>query len=226
MAVLRTTNCRAHGHPEFEIAFDPALVPVENDVHSFLAWLEQSVAEGEHYLPGQTCQVGWAITEVRSAGDDSLSLWEPDMQSMPIVWEQTVSRTLRDLRLQKDVVESVLSPDDLSFPSLLQSGLICTWLGTTTGLIMERVEGSGNDSGWFCGCYDADHDHNDAAELKCVSLYEAAVCYAPQIVPYLALPSGILLSVCDGIPTINLNGEPLEFKPGSLLATRQSGLSE
>ena len=99
------------------------------------------------------------------------------MQSMPIVWEQTVSRTLRDLRLQKDVVESVLSPDDLSFPSLLQSGLICTRLGTTTGLIMERVEGSGNDSGWFCGCYDADHDHNDAAELKCVSLYEAAVCY-------------------------------------------------
>ena len=66
MAVLRTTNCRAHGHPEFEIAFDPALVPVENDVHSFLAWLEQSVAEGEHYLPGQTCQVGWAITEVRT----------------------------------------------------------------------------------------------------------------------------------------------------------------
>jgi hypothetical protein len=220
VAVLRTTKCRGHGHPEFQITYDPALVPVENDVRWFIGWLEQSIAEGNRFSPGQTCQVGWTVTEVRHADGDSLSLWEPDMRTMPIVWSESVSKTLNNLRLQKDVVESVLSSSELLFPSMLQSAIICTRLGTDKGLVMERSQPRGTDSGWFCGCHAKDHDHNSVAELRRVSLYEAAERYAPQIVPYLALPVGIFISVSNSAPAIFMKGEPLKSKVGTFLAAR------
>jgi hypothetical protein len=220
MTILRTTTCHQYGHPEFQIAFDASLVPVEGDLHWFIDWLEQSVADGERFSPGQTCQIGWMVTEVRQGEGGTLSLWEPDMHSMPIVWVESLSNTLAHLRLQKYVVESVLLPDDVSFPSLLQSALICTRLRENNGLVMERMESKGRDSGWFCGCRGEDHDHNNVSELKCVSLYEAAVRYTPQIIPYLALPAGVLIGLNDSEPSIFLNGESLAFKPGSLLDVR------
>jgi len=220
MLLQRTTACQKHQHPEFQINYDPALVPVEDDVRWFLGWLEQSVSMGEKFSDGQTCQVGWAITEMRSGEDGVLCIWEPDIRQMPIAWVESVSHTLNQLRLQKDVCESVFTLAELSFPSMRQSAIICTKLGTTEAVIMERSEPRGNDSGWFVGCRDEDHDHNNVGELKCVSLYEAAVRYQPRIIPFLALPPGVLLSVGNDAPAVFQNGQPLALKPGSYLATR------
>jgi hypothetical protein len=186
-----------------------------------VGWLESAVARGERFSDGQTCQVGWMIFQVRAEKEGSLSLWEPDMRQMPIIWVESVSRTLAHLRLQKDVCESVLTADDVSFPSLGQSAIICTQLGQTTDVVMERTAPSHeSDSGWFCGCTDEEHDHNNTDHLQCVSLYEAAVKYAPEIIPYLALPEGILLKAGRDTPTIFLHGEELTIKPGSYLAAR------
>jgi len=223
MAVQRTNTCRSHGHPEFQIAYDQALIPVEDDVHWFIGWLENSVAQGKRITPGQTCQVGWIVTEVRLGESGSLSLWEPDMRQVPVVWTESVTNTLAHLRLQKDVVESVLSASDLSFPSMLQSSIVCARLGQTEGLVLERTKPSESDSGWFCGCRGGNHDHNNAGELRRVSLYEAAVRYAPQIVPYLALPAGVLIGISGGAPKVFQDGKPLVFKPESFLAARHSG---
>ncbi len=220
MTALQTTTCGRYGHPEFRVTFDPARVPVEADVHWFIGWLEQSVAQGKQFAPEQTCQVGWITTEIRLGENGFLSIWEPNMRDMPIVWAESVSNTLAHLRLQKDVVESVLSSSDLSYPSMRHSAIICTRLQENKGLVMERTPPTGNDSGWFCGCRGEDHDHNNVAELRCVSLYEAAAKYAPQIVPYLALPPGVLIGASAGAPTIFYGGEPLAFKPGSFLAAR------
>ena len=222
MAILKTTTCHKHGHPEFHLTYDPKLVPVESDRKWLIQWLEESVADGSRFLPGQTCQFGLMITKVHLAEDGSLSLLEPDMQAMPVVWVECVSHTLAQLRLQKDVVESVLSASHLSFPSLRQSALICSRLRENIDLVMERLNSSGNDSGWFFGCRGEDHDHNRVDELKRVSLYEAAVRYLRQIVPYLAMPENVLIGLIDSVPTIFHNGEPLEFKPGSFLAMRYS----
>src|SRR5262245_45433838 len=164
MAVLQTTTCRHHGHPEFRITYDPALVPVENDARWFVKWLEDAVARGERFTDGRTCQVGWMVTQVRADEAGTLAIWEPDMRQMPVVWVESVSRTLAHLRVQKDVYESVLTAGELSFPSMRQSALICTRLGQTRGVVMERSTPrstpSGTDSGWFCGCSGEDHDHN------------------------------------------------------------------
>ncbi len=175
MALVRTSTCVRYRHPEFRLTYDPTVVHVEGDVMRFISWLEDSVAQGTRYLAGQTCQVGWAVTEVRHCENGDLSLWEPNMQHMPIVWSECVSYTLAHMRLQKDVVDSILSAEDLSFPYMCESALICTRLGQSEGLLLERSEPSGADSGWFCGCRDQDHDHDNPAELRRVSLYEAAV---------------------------------------------------
>lgn len=218
MKTLRTTSCSHQGHPEFCITYDPNVVVVPDDAIWFLKGLEESVAGGARYKPGETIQVGWAIAVVRQEEEGDLTLWESDMQSMPIQWVAGLSSTLAQLRTQKDVVESVVGANDLSFPSMRQSALICSRFGHGEGLILDRFEPTGAASGWYFGCRDNDHDHNDAAELRCVSLYEAAL-HTPQIISYLALPPGVLVGLRGGgVPSIFLNGEPLVFKPGSYLA--------
>lgn len=218
MAFVRTKSCHRHGHPEFRIAYDPSIVLVADDVDWFVSWLEESVAQGTRYKPGQTCQVGWITTEIRQRPDGDLCIWEPDMQQRPVVWQESVSRTLADLRMQKDVVESVLDAADMAIPSMRQSAIVCTRFGEDDNIVMERRAPDGTVSGWFFGCIADDHDHNDVAELKRVSLYEAVVCCSRLILPFLALPEGTLISMQIGVPFIILNDEQLSFKPGSYLA--------
>src|ERR1051326_7656673 len=67
VAILQTSNCHAYKHPEFRVTYDPAIVPVEGDVRWFIDWLEQSVAQSKRFAPGQTCQIGWMVTEIRQA---------------------------------------------------------------------------------------------------------------------------------------------------------------
>ena len=83
VAFLRSTTCHRHGHAEFSITFNPAIVPVNDDAMWVIDWLEQSVAQGERFDPGQTCQVGWLVNEIRLGENDCLSLWEPDMRQFP-----------------------------------------------------------------------------------------------------------------------------------------------
>jgi len=220
MKILRTSTCHKHGHPEFRLTYDQAISPILDDALWLLRWLEESVAAGTRFVAGQTCQFGWMLTIVQLHESGDLTLCEPDMQSLPIQWSQGISLTLAHLRLQKDVVESVLSSEEVSFPSMRQSVLVCTRLAKNEGVVMERAEPNITDSGWFCGCMEDDHDHNDVAELRRVSLYEAAIRHAPQIVPYLALPPGVLVDIGSGVPNVISAGEPLTFKPGSYLAAR------
>lgn len=216
MEVLHTTTCASHGHPEFRVSFNPKLVPVPYDARWLVGWLEDSVARGERFAPGQTCQIGWLVAQVRAGADGALELWEPDLQHLPVQWVEGVSGLLGHLRLQKDVAESV--PDaEFEFPSMLRSTIVCTRFARADTLILERTETRESRSGWFCGCAEQDHDHDSVNELCRVSLYEAAVMSGMRIVPYLALPPGALLELGTGAPTIFLNGEPVAFKPGSFL---------
>lgn len=223
MNVVRSNQCGRHGHHEFQICYDPAIVVVADDAVWLLDWLEGAVAEGARFETGQTCQIGWMLAEVRLHESGDLTLWEPDMRSLPVEWSPTISNSLAHLRIQKDVVESVLSPEELLFPSMRQSAIICTRLEQGDGVLMERVKPTNSDSGWFCGCQEGVHDHNNPAELRRVSFYEAAVRYAPQIIPYLALPPGVLVSMDDGTLFVFHDGEPLEIRPGSYLDTRFGG---
>ena len=64
--------------------------------------------------------------------------------------------------------------------------------------LRERVFAASDDGERF----------GEVAELLRVSLYEAAVHYSPKIIPYLALPPGVLIGVSANRPTMFHNGEP------------------
>lgn len=213
--IRQTQTCRQHQHPEFRLTVDPK-VGVEPDVDWFLRNLEDSVAQGKRYADGETFQIGSMFTLIRSNDDGTLSILEPDMIEMPVKWVDSISWTLAILRLQKDVVESVLSSDDMSFPSMLQSCIVCNRLKSDEEFVLDRTEPAGLDSGWFAGCR-GDHDHQDPNQLERTSLFEAVVKRCRGMVSYLALPEGILVGVRKGTLSIFQGENQLEFRPGSYL---------
>lgn len=225
MKTVCTRRCAEQGHPEIRLEYDSALA-LTADALWLSDALEMQVAGGERYQEGETFQVGWALTRFVKDPDGLLSLEEPDMASMPIQWQPGVTRTLAHLRRQRDVVASVLGTDVPSFPSLMQSCLVCTRVThRDASVMMAREVSEGNDSGWYIGCMDARHDHNDPKQLKRVSLYEAIVAHAPQAVGYLALPPGATAIVGKTRPVIRVDNKELAFIPGSYLATRYKAIS-
>ena len=101
----------------------------------------------------------------------------------------SVTRTLADLRQQRDVAESFNPHIELDFPTMLQSALVCADLSIREAAVMARDAPDGRDSGWFFGCGNPHHDHNDPANLLRVSLDEVG-CRNPRVIRYLALPAG------------------------------------
>lgn len=215
--IQRTQNCAKFNHPEFSLQcegnefFDARL-------KWLLEWLEHEVANNKRFLPEQTVQVGWSLLTVKQRGDGTLALFEPDFQSMPIKFLDGVSNTVLHLAVHKFVCESLMLEDELELSPLNHSAIVCSDFGKHKGLILTRHSPTdGNDSGWFFGCGDPSHNHQSAENLRRVSLYEAAIVLDDRIIPYLALPEGILISMIDSKPRFFLNEVALSIKPGSYL---------
>jgi len=216
----KTTECTRHGHVEFTIQYENPMP--ESIVNWLIKFLEGDVAAGAAYKADETLQVGWMICKLLSRSDETLGICEPDFKAMPVNWTESVTRTLFHLFTQKSVAESV--DMDFQFPSYLNTGIVCTDLYSGTGFLMSRDEPSKNnenDSGWFFGCRNRDHNHNSADTLRLTTLYECAV-RKPSIIQYLALP--VRTTVAVGNPNrpwefaITFDGKLLEPKEGSYLA--------
>jgi hypothetical protein len=220
MRTIRTTKCHDHGQLELTLAFDASKLP-EADARWFAGVLEQMVEAGSRFAAGQSLQIGWSIVWFVAQPGDSLGFEEPDMTSIPLARQPGLTNALAHLRLQKDTLESVLPPDALAFPTLRESCLVCTRLAPSIAFLMDRHPPEGMDCGWFIGCQEEDHDHNDLSALKKVSLYEAVVARCPRALPYLAFPPSAMIAV-DDAPTFFLEGEPLEVKKGSFVDAQRS----
>jgi hypothetical protein len=128
-----------------------------------------------------------------------------------------VSNTLLHLLLQESVAESLGLEAELVIPSCLESAIVCTEFGSTNGFVMSRVTPKAADSGWFCGCGNQAHDHQSPNTLRRVSLYEAAVCKNPQIIPFLTLPPDTFVGFGGPCPVILRGETALAIRPGSYL---------
>lgn len=210
-----TQRCREHAHPEFAIEFDPERM-LAGDAEWLGQVLESWVVNGRRFAAGETVQIGWSFLQLKQQGD-ALGFLEPEFGSMPIKWVPGVTATLQQLRQQKDTVSSVLAPDAMALPSLRQGCIVCTRLQATQGLLMSRGAPEEEDSGWFIGCLDEDHDHQDMESLELMSLYQAIAERAPRALPYLALPAGCGVRVQGSEPLIHDKDGPLPIKPGSYL---------
>ncbi len=222
---LSTTKCEKFGHPEFVLDADETTVP-DIYIREMVETIERMVAGGSVFRPGETFQIGWMLTRIQEQGPRHLTLEEPDMKSLPIQWIPGITQTLRQKMLQVFMLDSVALRHEMQIPTIRQSLITCTRY-TDCDFFMTRSEGKNEmDSGWFLGCLDGKHDHNEIGNLCCVSLYEA---YLGQngIQGFVTFPVGatIVVDRKKGV-TIFHEGEPLDIVPGSFLDTWQRRLAD
>ena len=218
--VFRTTKCSAYEHPEFTLVFDTS-VP-QADIEVLASFLEDSVAEGTRYKDGDLITVGSMLFRVAMI-KDALSIEEPNLLSLPIEWTQGVSRTMQLLRLQKDIAESLGLEDEIDPPSIRCSLLVGANLTLQDKeLVLDRVNASVCDSGWFVGRQDSELNYEDKATLKRISVYQAILNW-PQIGGFLALPVGCRVEFSRQKPRFTRNGRDLEIKSGSLIDALAKG---
>ena len=214
--VIVTDTCHRHGHPEFVLEADDAQVPpiyLENVAQT----VQKLVAAGSVFRPGETFQIGGVLTRVEPAGGDRLTLAEPDMKSIPIRFVPGVSNTLRQMMLQLFMLDSVSLRPEIDIPPLHHSLLTCTRHGEPAFYMTRSAPTHEADTGWFIGCLHDDHDHNNAANLRCVSAYEAYL-HQPAVAGFLAFPVGSLIAVDPRAGVRIYKGEtPLEVEPDSFL---------
>jgi len=214
LTIKSTTTCQLYGHPEFEIEFDPE-VALQTDVDLFVSYLIDQVANGVRYEPNQLIQVGWMMVRVEKS-KEKITLFEPDFEEFPIKYVRGVTNTFRDLRLQKSTAESVGLEDKLDFPTILHSGISCTRHEDSMYLVMDRTDAENRDSGWFIGCDDPNHDHNDPANLRRTSLYEL-VRSKPGCILFLALPTGSFIRTKIDSIEIQFEKRLMQIKEHSFL---------
>jgi hypothetical protein len=214
----RTNKGRLLLHPEFRLEWDETIA-LTVDGEWLVSYLDNQISHGTVFAPGSFLRLGCGLTRVDEKSDGYLTLSEPDFSELPMRFTNGVTVTLRHLRLQKSVAESVGFESRILFPDLRESGICCVRYGDSVDFIMERSVPAGSDSGWFIGCADPTHDHNDPAQLRRVSLYEQAV-KMPDCVPFLALPPGMMALINGNLIEISFENSKLQILPGSYLARK------
>jgi hypothetical protein len=208
-----TRSCGRYGHAEFVVEVGD--VP-QVDATWLIGYLEDAVAEGTVFAPGETIQIGWMITRIELAPAGRLTLYEPDLRSLPVRFVPGTAATLRHLRAQRNLADAFGLGDLLQFPSIADSAIACTHYDRGHDWVLSRVEPEvqieGRDCGWFVGCAVDSHDHDDPVSLERISLYQIAM-RVPEIVEYLALPPS-----CEVI--VRRGGEPMVAYDGEVLTRK------
>lgn len=209
-----TSKCSRFGHPEFQVSVSDEAIP-HVDVEVFLASLEQMVASGGKFRPGESLQIGWMRTKLEQGDRGAVRVTEPDMKAIPIMFVDSVNATLKHLRSQKDSVESVLDASSLLFPSLIQSAVVHLNYGQAQRVALERFDPSGMDSGWWLSDLSDVAGSKDASNFTKISLYQLAL-DRPDLVKFFAFPEGIQV-VVDGQVAVLKAGLALPIKRESFL---------
>jgi len=146
--------------------------------------VEFSESEGEF-------RIGWMLTDLVRTDAGYLQIHEPDFVHMPIRSVASLDRTFLHFASQVRMAEKLGFGDQLDLPTIAHACLVCGRYHEGERYVMERFAPEGlRDSGWYIGCADASHDHNDAQNLRRISLYEACL-QRPLLAAYVGLPVGV-----------------------------------
>lgn len=213
---LQTTTCSDHGHPEFAIEFDSEGIPEEHG-RELVETIEEMVAEGSVFRPGETFAIGWMITKIESAEDGTLTLCEPDLNTNPLEYRAGVSETLRIKMIQVFTADSYgIDRDDLMIPTIGQLAVACNRVPEADAILLARNDDADpDDSGWFVLCHDDDHDHEAGDSIGVVPLHELAR-VRPDVINFMMFPTGCTLLLEAGVePVVLRDDERLELEKGS-----------
>jgi hypothetical protein len=223
--MFRTSKCALHGHREFTLIFKkrPPVIGLER---TLLDYFENGVAKGTSFLPGQVVQLGWALLQLIERDDGTLGVQEIDIENKS-GWVESVHMSLTATWFQREVVSSVGIAEP-AFPRQGQNATVCDKLRDAgPDYLLGRVEpDDAEDSGWFMGCVDEEHDHRHVDNLSRAHLVGIAVRH-PFVTQFLALPVGTKVRVSGPgrvRAAIFLHGEERVPIAGSYLAVLNSDL--
>jgi hypothetical protein len=188
--LVKTTKCHEFGHPELCFEYDPEIIH-DPDINFLRNFFEYKVESGVIFKTDETIQIGWMLCKFQLREDGCLYILEPDFESFPIVFVDSVTNTLRHLRQQKDAVESIYGNVELTFPSILGSICVSKTYKNATSAFLSREAPEDRFSGWFI--QDLESGGDEGYEL--ISLYDFA-CNRPDLVKFLAFPPQYGVQIC------------------------------
>lgn len=153
-------------------------------------------------LPGETLHYGWTtlcfVDEPHHFHEtDSEMLFLEEIQaplsSDPPSYIPGVAHTVALMQFQENAMRRNAVSGDVIYPHRSHSALVCTRIAPTAAplpspMMAHRAwQPHDQQSGWFVGCCDHTHDHNQPNELAIVHLYHLVEQF-PALFPYLAMP--------------------------------------
>lgn len=214
---VETQSCKNYGHSEFvlELGSDAFADAANNLMRS----IEEMVARGEVLKPGETFQYGWLVLKIQRYDETRLTLFEPDMESLPIEFVANANNAILHTMHQLFTLDSFgIERARMKMPSMRQKAIVCDRFADTEVFFMTRNEAfQADDSGWYMGCLDPDHDHDSHANLSCVPLYDV-VLKRNEIHNWIAFPTDAkIVLMQSGVPKVWIGEEKFEILPGSFV---------
>jgi hypothetical protein len=204
-----TEGLRTLGQREIAVMVPwPESDPRDRLISDLLRFLENYLTDQpKRILPGQTLRYGWTMLRfvedernLSGAGIDALLIEEmqhPFSLNEPS-YVPGVAHTISLLQLQHEAMRRNRVTGDSMYPSPSQIAIICTRVTPETvqrlrPLMAHRAwQPDARESGWFIGCCDRKHNHDDPDELATVHLLHLVKQF-PGLFPYVAMPVGYQL---------------------------------
>jgi len=192
------------------------------------------ISQPKRILPEQTLHYGWTTLRfvedehnLSGAGADVLLIEEmqhpffaDDSSYIPGVERMVALMQLQDEAMQRNSVTG-----DVIYPHRSQYALVCTRVTPGTVHVLRPLmvhrpwQPNVQESGWFIGCCNQDHDHDHPDELNAIHLYHL-VSQFPGIFPYLAMPvNTALLFEKDQVILFRPGEQNGQVDPGNLLTS-------
>jgi hypothetical protein len=192
-----TEGLNALGQQEFAV---PVPWPEDNARDKEVVWLlrfiEQYVErQQQRVIAGQTMEYGWSRLRFVAAEQGQRLLIEElrdDAAGEP-VYVPGVARSVALRRVQDEVMRRNGVTGETEYPQRSKTAIVCNrvtpeTIGWLRPLEAHRLRApEGHFSGWFVGCAQHGHDHNDPEHLEQVHLLHLVESF-PGLFPYLALP--------------------------------------
>lgn len=183
----------------------------DGQVERLLTFLHRYlIRHGNPIRAGQTIRYGWTTLRTRpmpesgGEGHEQLVLQEmADPFTAPAAesdaaFADGVSLATALLGVQEEALRRNQITGTADHPHRSDTAVVCSRVAREGGtpLTLARLaltERHVHDSGWFVGCQDRDHQHDDPEELRGVHLRHVVAAY-PWVFPYLGLPAGSSLT--------------------------------
>jgi hypothetical protein len=200
-----------------------------------LRFLEQYlISQQKRILPKQTLRCGWTMLcfvsdehNLSGAGTHILLIEE---KQHPFILDNLsyvsgVVHAMALLQLQHEAMRRNRVTGDALYPAPSQIAIVCTRATPESiqflrPLMAHRAwQPTTRESGWFVGCCDHTHDHDNPDELVTTHLYHLVEQF-PGLFPYIAMPVGIQVLFEESRAIIFQPGEENgQVDPGSLLSS-------